>query len=104
MAWHGVRFFFLRSFVRSFSVFKWDKGGASIEGVDEATAGLLDEHKLSIPDLGGRYCTSLNPDRPEQSPGMDGERALQVNEGRSYVFFFSRATATATAAAVPALS
>lgn len=64
----------------AFSVFKWDKGGASIEGVDETTVGLLDEHKLSIPDLGERYCTDLNPDRPEQSPGMDEERAKQVQE------------------------
>ncbi|CAM9495257.1 unnamed protein product [Pylaiella littoralis] len=60
------------------SVFKWGKGGSSIEGVDEDTVGLLDEHKLSIPALGERYCTSLNPDRPEQSRGMDQERAAQV--------------------------
>lgn len=65
---------------RAFSVFKWGKGGSSIEGVDEDTVGLLDEHKLSIPALGERYCTSLNPDRPEQSRGMDQERAAQVKE------------------------
>jgi len=40
--------------------------------------GLLDEHKLSIEALGARYCTDLNPDRPEQSRGMDQERAGQV--------------------------
>lgn len=60
------------------SVFKWDRGGALIEGVDEATVGLLDEHKLSIEALGARYCTDLNPDRPEQSRGVQQERAAQV--------------------------
>lgn len=60
------------------SVFKWGQGGASIEGVDEATIGLLDEHRLSVHDLGRRYCTSLNPNRPEHSQGMDEERATQV--------------------------
>ena len=60
------------------SVFRWDKGGASIEGIDEATIGLLDEHRLSVHDLGKRYCTSLKPNRPEQSAGMNADRATQV--------------------------
>lgn len=60
------------------SVYKWDQGGALIEGVDEATVGLLDEHKLSIKALGDRYCTSLDARRPEQSRGLEQERATQV--------------------------
>lgn len=68
------------------SVFRWTHGNgeASIEGVDEATIGLLDEHRLSLEDLGRRYCTSLNPDRPENSLGMDNERATQVKTNKSY--------------------
>ncbi|CAN0074063.1 unnamed protein product, partial [Ectocarpus sp. 12 AP-2014] len=60
------------------SVFKWDQGGALIEGIDEATIGLLDEHRLSIKTLGERYCTDLNSERPEHSGGVNPERATQV--------------------------
>lgn len=50
----------------------------SIEGVDEATIGLLDEHRLSMTDLGRRYCTNLDEERPEHSLGMNPERATEV--------------------------
>lgn len=46
--------------------------------MDEATIGLLDEHTLSLDELGRRYCTSLDAERPEHSQGMNPDRAEQV--------------------------
>lgn len=60
------------------SIFMWDETAAIIQGVDEATIGLLDEHRLSPEELGQRYCTQLDPDRPDHSPGMEPDRASNV--------------------------
>ncbi|CAM9277312.1 unnamed protein product [Ascophyllum nodosum] len=60
------------------SIYQWGGGDDRIEGVDEETIGLLDEHRLSVAELCSRYSTSLDPDRPEHSHGMNSERAEQV--------------------------
>lgn len=71
-------FFLLLSSNDHCSIFRWSNEDATIEGIDEATIGLLDEHRLTFEELENRYCTSLDLERPEHSNGMNPERAAQV--------------------------